>query len=60
LGITKATLSCDSWLAAASFQETSRILIDAAVSGTVDYLYGLKENIIIGKLIPGGTGYKNK
>ena len=60
LGITKATLSCDSWLAAASFQETSRILIDASVSGTVDYLRGLKENIIIGKLIPAGTGYKKK
>ena len=58
LGITKATLSSDSWLSAASFQETSRVLIDAAVSGTVDYLYGLKENIIIGKLIPAGTGYK--
>jgi len=58
LGITKAALSCDSWLSAASFQETSRILINAAIGGTVDYLYGLKENVIIGKLIPAGTGFK--
>ncbi|MBI2415841.1 MAG: DNA-directed RNA polymerase subunit beta' [Candidatus Kerfeldbacteria bacterium] len=57
LGITKASLSTDSFLAAASFQETARVLIDAAVTGKVDYLRGLKENVIIGKLIPVGTGY---
>lgn len=58
LGITKASLSVDSFLSAASFQETARILIDAAVTGKVDHLKGLKENVIIGKLIPVGTGYK--
>jgi DNA-directed RNA polymerase subunit beta' len=58
LGITKASLSVDSFLSAASFQETARILIDAAVSGKVDHLRGLKENVIIGKLIPVGTGYE--
>jgi DNA-directed RNA polymerase subunit beta' len=57
-GITKASLSIDSFLSAASFQETARVLIDAAVSGKVDRLRGLKENVIIGKLIPAGTGYK--
>jgi DNA-directed RNA polymerase subunit beta' len=57
LGITKASLSTDSFLSAASFQETARVLIDAAVTGRVDYLRGLKENVIIGKLIPVGTGY---
>ncbi|EKD79561.1 MAG: hypothetical protein ACD_41C00035G0001 [uncultured bacterium] len=57
LGITKASLSTDSFLSAASFQETARVLIDAAVTGKVDYLRGLKENVIIGKLIPVGTGY---
>jgi len=56
-GITKASLSIDSFLSAASFQETARVLIDAAVSGKVDRLRGLKENVIIGKLIPAGTGY---
>ncbi|MEK7631542.1 MAG: DNA-directed RNA polymerase subunit beta', partial [Patescibacteria group bacterium] len=55
-GITKASLSIDSFLSAASFQETARVLIDAAVSGKVDRLRGLKENVIIGKLIPAGTG----
>jgi len=60
LGMTKAALACDSWLSAASFQETSRVLIDASLSGTVDHLYGLKENVIIGKLIPAGTGFKKK
>ena len=59
LGITKASLSTDSWLSAASFMETSRVLIDAATSGKVDHLTGLKENVIIGKLIPVGTGYKD-
>ncbi|MFH1534949.1 MAG: DNA-directed RNA polymerase subunit beta', partial [Patescibacteria group bacterium] len=58
LGITKASLSTDSFLAAASFQETARVLIDASISGRVDRLRGLKENVIIGKLIPVGTGYK--
>ncbi len=58
LGITKASLSIDSFLSAASFQETARVLIDAAVSGKVDSLRGLKENVIIGKLIPAGTGFK--
>ncbi len=57
LGITKASLSIDSFLSAASFQETARVLIDAAVSGKVDTLRGLKENVIIGKLIPAGTGF---
>ncbi len=58
LGITKASLSTESFLSAASFQETSRTLTDAAVKGKVDNLVGLKENVIIGKLIPAGTGLK--
>jgi len=57
LGITKASLAADSFLSAASFQETARVLIDAAVSGKVDYLRGLKENVIIGRKIPAGTGF---
>ncbi|MFH1564570.1 MAG: DNA-directed RNA polymerase subunit beta' [bacterium] len=57
LGITKVSLSTNSWLAAASFQETQRVLINAAVSGKVDRLEGLKENVIIGRLIPVGTGF---
>ncbi|MBN1485904.1 MAG: DNA-directed RNA polymerase subunit beta' [Chloroflexia bacterium] len=56
LGITKAALNTDSWLAAASFQETTRVLTEAAVMGKMDYLRGLKENVIIGRLIPAGTG----
>jgi DNA-directed RNA polymerase subunit beta' len=60
LGITKASLTTDSFLSAASFQETSRVLIDAAVSGKIDHLEGLKENIIIGRLIPSGTGFRQK
>ena len=56
LGITKASLETDSFLSAASFQETTRILTDAAIHGRVDHLNGLKENVIIGKLIPAGTG----
>ncbi len=56
LGITKASLETDSFLSAASFQETTRILTDAAIHGKVDHLNGLKENVIIGKLIPAGTG----
>lgn len=62
LGITKAALSTDSFLSAASFQETTRVLTDAAIKGKVDPLIGLKENVIIGKLIPAGTGmsqYRN-
>lgn len=59
LGITKASLSVDSFLSSASFQETARILIDAAISGKVDQLRGLKENVIIGKLIPVGTGLRD-
>ena len=58
LGITKSSLETDSFLSAASFQETTRVLTDAAIRGTVDYLRGLKENVIIGKLIPAGTGAK--
>ncbi len=58
LGITKASLETDSFLSAASFQETTRILTDAAIKGKVDHLEGLKENVIIGKLIPAGTGSK--
>ncbi len=57
LGVTKAALASSSFLAAASFQETSRVLIDAAIMGREDHLKGLKENVIIGKLIPAGTGY---
>ena len=58
LGITKASLATDSFLSAASFQETTRVLTEAAVKGKVDNLEGLKENVIIGKLIPAGTGMK--
>ncbi len=60
LGVTKASLSTESWLSAASFQETARVLIDAAVSGRVDPLRGLKENVIIGKPIPAGTGFETR
>ena len=62
LGITKASLSTDSFISAASFQETTRVLTEAAISGRVDYLRGLKENVIMGRLIPAGTGmdfYRN-
>ena len=62
MGITKASLATDSWLSAASFQETTRVLTEAAIEGRSDDLLGLKENIIIGKLIPAGTGkmeYRN-
>ena len=58
LGITKAALETDSFLSAASFQETTRILTDAATRGKMDMLHGLKENVILGKLIPAGTGAK--
>jgi DNA-directed RNA polymerase subunit beta' len=57
LGVTKASLSTDSFLSAASFQHTIKVLAGAAIEGKVDPLYGLKENVIIGKLIPAGTGY---
>src|SRR5262249_20566241 len=56
LGITKASLSTDSFISAASFQETTRVLTEAAVTGRVDELRGLKENVIVGRLIPAGTG----
>jgi hypothetical protein len=56
MGITKASLATESWLSAASFQETTRVLTEAAIDGRADSLVGLKENIIIGKLIPAGTG----
>jgi DNA-directed RNA polymerase subunit beta' len=58
LGITKAALATDSFMSAASFQETTRVLTDAAIKGKVDHLMGLKENVIIGKLIPAGTGMR--
>jgi DNA-directed RNA polymerase subunit beta' len=56
LGITKAALATDSFLSAASFQETTKVLTDAAIKGKVDHLVGLKENVLIGKLIPAGSG----
>jgi DNA-directed RNA polymerase subunit beta' len=62
LGITKASLSTESFISAASFQETTRVLTEASISGKVDYLRGLKENVIMGRLIPAGTGlefYRN-
>ena len=62
LGITKASLSTDSFISAASFQETTRVLTEASINGAVDNLRGLKENVIVGRLIPAGTGmeyYRN-
>jgi DNA-directed RNA polymerase subunit beta' len=59
LGITKASLSTDSFISAASFQETTRVLTEAAISGRTDDLRGLKENVIVGRLIPAGTGLGN-
>jgi len=56
MGITKASLATESFLSAASFQETTKVLTEAAIKGKVDHLQGLKENVIIGKLIPAGTG----
>ena len=56
LGITKASLQTNSFISAASFQETTRVLTDAAIKGKVDSLEGLKENVIVGRLIPAGTG----
>ena len=58
LGISKAALATESFLSAASFQETAKVLTDAAIKSKVDNLFGLKENVIIGKLIPAGTGMK--
>ncbi len=58
LGISKASLTTESFLSAASFQETNRVLIEAAINGKIDHLRGLKENVIVGRLIPVGTGYK--
>ena len=58
LGITKASLATDSFLSAASFQETTKVLTEAAINGKIDHLIGLKENVIIGKPIPAGTGMK--
>ena len=58
LGITKAALATDSFLSAASFQETARVLTEAAIKNKIDPLIGLKENVIIGKLIPAGTGMR--
>ena len=61
MGITKASLQTDSFISAASFQETTRVLTDAAIRGKVDTLVGLKENVIVGRLVPAGTGsIKNK
>lgn len=59
MGITEASLARRSFLSAASFQHTNRVLINNAVRGSVDRLVGLKENVIIGRLIPAGTGFKN-
>jgi DNA-directed RNA polymerase subunit beta' len=59
LGITKASLSTDSWVSAASFQETTKVLTDASIRGEIDHLRGLKENVIMGRLIPAGTGMSN-
>jgi len=57
LGITKASLSTESFISAASFQETTKVLTDASIAGAKDYLRGLKENVIMGRLIPAGTGF---
>ena len=56
MGITKASLQTESFISAASFQETTRVLTDAAIKGKVDKLSGLKENVIVGRLVPAGTG----
>jgi len=58
LGITKASLSTDAFISAASFQETTRVLTEASISGKVDHLRGLKENVTMGRLIPAGTGFE--
>ena len=59
MGITKASLATDSWLSAASFQETTRVLTEASIQAKSDFMRGLKENVIIGKLIPAGTGHSD-
>jgi DNA-directed RNA polymerase subunit beta' len=59
LGITRASLSTESFISAASFQETTRVLTEAAIAGKVDKLRGLKENVIMGRLIPAGTGFQH-
>src|SRR5208283_781070 len=59
LGITKAAVQSDSFISAASFQETTKVLTEAALAGKVDYLVGLKENVILGHLIPAGTGFQS-
>ena len=59
IGITKASLATESFISAASFQETTRVLTEAAVTGKVDKLRGLKENVVIGRLVPSGTGYNS-
>ena len=59
LGITKASLNTESFISAASFQETTKVLTEAAISGKLDWLRGLKENVIIGRLIPAGTGFNS-
>ncbi|MGZ3431806.1 MAG: hypothetical protein ACXWN0_08785, partial [Isosphaeraceae bacterium] len=58
LGITKAAVQSESFISAASFQETTKVLTEAALAGKVDYLVGLKENVILGHLVPAGTGFK--
>ena len=58
LGITKAAVQSDSFISAASFQETTKVLTEAALAGKVDYLVGLKENVILGHLVPAGTGFQ--
>ena len=60
LGITKAALDTESFLSSASFQETTKVLTDAAIKGKIDYLHGLKENVMLGKLIPAGTGLREE
>ena len=60
IGISKISLSNSSFLSEASFQETTRVLTKSAIEGKIDWLYGLKENVILGNLIPAGTGYKFK
>ena len=59
MGITKASLSTESFISAASFQETTRVLTEASITGRVDDLRGLKEHVIVGRLIPAGTGFKH-
>ncbi|MDD5238487.1 MAG: hypothetical protein PHU96_05975, partial [Candidatus Omnitrophica bacterium] len=59
LGVTKASLTTESFISAASFQETTRVLTEAATSGKQDELFGLKENVIVGHLIPAGTGFRD-